>query len=930
MDKNRDYCIIDEMKRGLLGFALDLVEDDVVALIEQYAEPEKESRLAKYMTESVPDELCETSDGQSFFMETFKPVRSGAGKLPVIINIQGGGFVREDRRFRRQYLTAMASRGFLAFGFDYILSDDTSIRREIKNICSILEVVCKKMKDFNTDPERIFMTGDSAGAYLALYIAAMQKSEKLCSVMGCRPPELDIAALGLHSGMFYIDRCDPSGWMLSTHTCAMSKKDIEFSRKYIVPECDEVMKNLPPVFLSTSRGDFINDYTLTYHKALRKAGKRSHLIYKGSDDLIHAYASMLPYRSESIDVLDSMTLWFEEQVKETKKEKKALDKINARIESGEIIEQKAWKYIKELNAYSAERLDSVALTDGKREYTYRQMFHKWERYAGVFSALEITGKNRARVLMRGVHAIEAVNCIYALDMTGASVSIHLDMDANDFKSLKDMSENEHITDIILYDFQLKKKYLKQIVSEKEELGIRHVIVVHVPPAETQEEREAIRRYNELKKTDGVLFMDDLLKEYETEPISYARSGRDDAFITHTSGTTSGTRKPIPVSDRGANETSRRLLVDDRFKGYTGRITASPLLGLGSAYALFDELMLPLAFGGKVLLIPSGLFGLGALVPKMNSHLNVLFTGPMMMEILLKIPFCPDLSDLEFVFLGGAYVSVDARKRYNRYLRRNGSKAKSCIGYGLSEAGGAVILSDPEREDNAIGYPMDGIKIKLYDEDEKKFYDPGDGPRTGVMFMNTPSVSCGRIDDNVIFELEEIDGEKYLNTYDVVTVGEDGALFYTGRMNKFFVNNQGVRFDAGLVERAVSAQPGIESCGMVPGYSKYLRDTVPVLYVKPSGPAEDARKTVKEALKRAFIDEDIIKESNLPSECIITDEIPYNQTGKVDIHQITNGSLDGYRYTVIPVRVDGELKSIRLQKYKKTLVSRGSVPDELDS
>ena len=69
---------------------------------------------------------------------------------------------------------------------------------------------------------------------------------------------------------------------------------------------------------------------------------------------------------------------------------------------------------------------------------------------------------------------------------------------------------------------------------------------------------------------------------------------------------------------------------------------------------------------------------------------------------------------------------------------------------------------------------------------------------------TSSVSCGRIDDNEIFELEEIDGEKYLNTYDVVTVGEDGALFYTGRMNKFFVNNQGVRFDAGLVESAVSA------------------------------------------------------------------------------------------------------------------------------
>ena len=928
MDKDRDHCIIDEKRRELLGFVLELVEEDVAALTEKYAEPEKESPLAKYMTESVLDELCETTDGQSFYMEIFKPVFSGAGKLPVIIDIHGGGFVREDRRFRRQYLTAMASRGFLAFGFDYILSDDTSIRREIKNICSVLEVVCKRMKDFNTDPERIFMTGDSAGAYLALYIAAMQKSEKLCSVMGSRPPKLDITALGLHSGMFYIDRCDPIGWMLNTHVCAMSKKDIEFRRKYIIPECDEVIKNLPPVFLTTSRGDVINDYTLTYHEALRKAGKRSHLVYKGSEDLMHAYAIILPYRSESIDVLDRMALWFEEQAKETKKEKKALDKINARIESGKIIEQKAWKYIKELNSYSSERLDSVALTDGKRECTYRQMFRKWERYAEVFSALGITGKNQARVLMRGVHAIEAVNCMYALDMTGASVSIHLDMDANDFKSLKDMSENENITDIILYDYRLIKKYMKQIVNEKEELGIRNVIVVHVPSADTREEREAIRRYNELRKTDGVLFMDDLLKEYEAYPISYADSGRDDAFITHTSGTTNGTRKPIPVSDRGANETSRRLLVDDRFKGYTGRITASPLLGLGSAYALFDELMLPLAFGGKVLLMPSGLFSLETIIPKMNSHLNVLFTGPMLMELLVKIPFRPDLSDMEFVFLGGAFVSADARKRYNRYLRKCGSKAKSCIGYGLSEAGGAVILSDPERKDEAIGYPMDGIKIKLYDEDEKKFYDPGDGPRTGVMFMNTPSVSCGRIDDNVVFELEDIDGEKYLNTYDLVTVGEDGALFYAGRMNKFFVNNQGVRFDAGLVERAVSAQPGIESCGMVPGYSKFLRDTIPVLYVKPVKPAGEAKNAVKNALIRAFIKGGAIKDTNLPSECIITDAIPYNASGKVNTHQILTGKIDGYRYRVIPLRKDGELYDIRLAPY--TVLGQRGLPEELEN
>ena len=936
MDKNRDHCIIDEMKRGLLGFVLDLVHEDVVSLTEKYAEPEKESPLAKYKTESVLDELCETADGQSFYMETFRPVDFGAGKLPVIIDIHGGGFVRENRRFRRQYLTAMASRGFLAFGFDYILSDDTSIRREIKNICSVLEVVYKRIKDFNTDPERVFMTGDSAGAYLALYIAAMQKSEKLCSVIGRRPPELDIAALGLHSGMFYIDRCDPSGWLLSTHICAMSKKDVEFRRKYIVPECDEVIKNLPPVFLSTSRGDIINDYTLTYHQALRKAGKRSHLVYKGSDDLIHAYASLLPYRSESIDVLDSMTLWFEEQVREAEKEQKALGKINARIESGKIIEQKAWKFIKELNSFSGERLDSLAMIDGRRGYTYRQMFRKWERYAEVFSALGMTGKNGSRVMIRSTPAAETINALFALNMTGASVSLGLESEATAIFNLRAIVENENITDIILPDSHLGEIYLRHVMKAKDDLGIRNVIVMHIPRmgefAEPGAERESLCRYRRFKSIEGVLFMEDLLEKYEAAPICYAEDECDQAaMITHTSGTTTGASKPVPMSDRGVNETATRLLKDDRFKHLKGRASTSLAMELGSAYVLCNELFLPFAFGGRVALLPPASkvgMGLNVLEALSYYHVNVFFSGPGLMEILMRMPVHPDLSDLELVFLGGSYASVDARKRYNRYLRQHGSKARVTIGYGLSEAGGACMISSPDREDDAMGWPLKGIKIKLYDEEKDVFYDAADGPAEGVMFMSSPAVSCGRIDDKVFFELKEIDGEEYLNTYDLVRTGEDGAFFYIGRMNKFFVNNSMVRFDAGLVERAVSAQPMIESCGLAPGYDKILRDTIPVLYVKATMPAEDARDSVNNALKGAFITEGAIKDSNLPMECIITDNIPYNASGKVDIHQITTGNVDGYRYRVIPVRHGGRLVDIRLNTYKNSFLEERGLPEEL--
>jgi hypothetical protein len=58
----------------------------------------------------------------------------------------------------------------------------------------------------------------------------MKRSEKLRRLIGCEAPDLDFKALGLYSGMFYIDRDDPSGWFLRPHVCGMSKEDIEFQK----------------------------------------------------------------------------------------------------------------------------------------------------------------------------------------------------------------------------------------------------------------------------------------------------------------------------------------------------------------------------------------------------------------------------------------------------------------------------------------------------------------------------------------------------------------------------------------------------------------------------------------------------------------------------------------------------------------------------
>lgn len=117
-----------------------------------------------------------------------------------------------------------------------------------------------------------------------------------------------------------------------------------------------------------------------------------------------------------------------------------LEEIKRRIDSGELADQKCWSFIKELNSCSDERLDRIAIRDGYRTYTYRQMFRYWERYAEAFSGVDITGRNHSRVGLIGAQQTETVFAFYALNMTGASVSHIYHLDLYDEKRIRAMIE----------------------------------------------------------------------------------------------------------------------------------------------------------------------------------------------------------------------------------------------------------------------------------------------------------------------------------------------------------------------------------------------------------------------------------------------------------------------------------------------------------
>jgi non-ribosomal peptide synthetase component E (peptide arylation enzyme) len=191
------------------------------------------------------------------------------------------------------------------------------------------------------------------------------------------------------------------------------------------------------------------------------------------------------------------------------------------------------------------------------------------------------------------------------------------------------------------------------------------------------------------------------------------------------------------------------------------------------------------------------------------------------------------------------------------------------------------------------------------------------------------MSSGRLGDVEFFSVDEIDGERWLNTYDLVDLNEDGSLTYVGRMNKYFVNNEGVRFDAGLVETAMKKQRGIVSAGLAGEYEKLIHDTIPVLYVTCAVQGPKALHVLHDALVAVFVREGGISQTNLPGQCVICEDIPHTPIGKVDVHQIMNGSVKGDRYKVQPVYSGERLVDVQLAPAAPGPGMWAGLPEELD-
>ena len=89
-------------------------------------------------------------------------------KLPLIVWLCGGGFTTMDRNVWIPELAWFAKRGYAVASVEYGTTCRTRFPEQLEDIKAAIRFLRAHAKEYNLDPERFALAGESAGGYLSL------------------------------------------------------------------------------------------------------------------------------------------------------------------------------------------------------------------------------------------------------------------------------------------------------------------------------------------------------------------------------------------------------------------------------------------------------------------------------------------------------------------------------------------------------------------------------------------------------------------------------------------------------------------------------------------------------------------------------------------------------------------------------------------
>lgn len=252
--------------------------------------------------------LCYAQDGvRGHLLDVYYPSQIKE-KLPVLIDIHGGGFMSGYKELDCLFGYYMAKRGFLVFNLNYRLAlSGVKVTTQIQDIALATKWVSNHLDKYNGDRSTILLCGHSAGAVLAAIEALRVQSARLQKIFDTEEGGfISYQGLILDCGMMTFYENTIGYWGMRNMVFDKGyRHDIKYGnmiwRK--IPE----LATLPKTYLISNEKDELRHMTLEFKKILDERKIENLMNFQANEALGHMAVIYAPDSVGCSLIIDEMT-----------------------------------------------------------------------------------------------------------------------------------------------------------------------------------------------------------------------------------------------------------------------------------------------------------------------------------------------------------------------------------------------------------------------------------------------------------------------------------------------------------------------------------------------------------------------------------------------------------------------------------------------
>ena len=517
--------------------------------------------------------------------------------------------------------------------------------------------------------------------------------------------------------------------------------------------------------------------------------------------------------------------------------------------------------------------DNVAFDFYGKATTYKELIREIETCAKALKTIGVREGDKVTIALP--NCPQAIQMFYAVNLVGGICNMIHPLSAE--KEIEFyLNESRSVTAITLDQFYGKFENIRK------NTGVTNIVIASVKDELSKPLKagtmimDSINKVQKIPDDAPVIRWKDFLKlsrhcfyNYKVE-----RKGSDPAVILYSGGTT-GTTKGILLSNLNFNALGQQVIAaNPMFRVGDKMLAAMPLFhGFGLGVCVHTML----SQGGRCILIPR--FTAEDYAKKVvKCKCNFIAGVPTLYEALLRLPYMnnADLSSLKGVFSGGDSLSVELKKKFDKFLYDHNSKVQIREGFGTTECVTASCLTPPHMaKEGSIGLPFPDTYYKIVEpgtDKELPYGEEGEiliaGPTVMMEYINHPQETAQTL-------RRHADGLTWIYTGDLGVMDSEGFIYFRGRAKRMIITS-GYNVYPGQIENILDANELIHmSCVIGVPDSYKMQKVKAFVMLKPGVPENDDTKELILAYCRKHI-----AKYAMPYDIEFRKELPKTLVGKV--------------------------------------------------